>query len=102
MLLVAGVRVDQIPFGQRSLVPSDLTPIHIAVVCDTKAQTVLAELQKAALRTPSIRCITTDQGADVVKAVRLFQQQNKGIAHISDMAHLGANLLKNRWTANPR
>jgi hypothetical protein len=102
VLVIAGCRLSQIPFGIRNLAPTDLHLVHLAVLERSTHETILAELRVAIGRTGIPRCIDSDEGSDILKAVRRLLQEYPSIAHLLDMAHAGANLLKNRWTADPR
>jgi hypothetical protein len=102
VLLIVGCPLETIPFGVRALAPADLYLLHLAVLNQCTNETILPELKAAMKRTGVPRSITTDEGSDIGKAMRKLQQEHAGIAHLLDMAHIGANLLKKRWTADAR
>jgi hypothetical protein len=102
VLVVAGIRLSEIPFAERSLATTDLQLMHVAILERSTHETILPELKTAQQRTGLPRVIVTDGGSDVVKAVTRFRREQPQVAHILDLAHVGANLLKNRFTAQPR
>lgn len=102
VLVIAGCPLSQIPFGVRNLAPSDLYLVHVAVLARSTHETILPELRKAKARTGVPRSVHTDEGSDVVKATRHLIKEHAAVSHLLDMAHAGANLLKTRWTADPR
>lgn len=107
VLVIAGCPLSQIPFGIRNLAPSDLYLVHVAVLARSTHATILPELRKAKARTGVPRSIHTDEGSDVIKATRQLVKdhaagEHAAVSHLLDIAHAGANLLKTRWTAEPR
>lgn len=102
VLVIAGCPMSQLPFGIRKLAPSDLYLLHVAVLARSTHETILPELQVARGRTGVPRVIATDEGSDIVKAVRRLAEQHPAVSHLLDVSHAGANLLKKRWTADPR
>jgi hypothetical protein len=105
VLAIVGCRISEIPFAGRSLAPTDLTLLHLAVLDKSNSETVLAELQLTQQRVGRPRVILSDGGTDLVKGVNAFRQQSRdsgSVAHVLDIAHVGANALKKRFTANPR
>ena len=102
VLVIAGCRLSQMPFGQRDLAPSDLHLVRLAVLERSTHETILPELRAAIARTGTPRVITADEGSDVTKAVRRLIEEQPTIASTLDVAHAGANLLKKRWAADPR
>ena len=59
--------------------------------------TVAAELVKATERAGPPRLIVSDPGSDLNGGVKEYQQKNPGTAHVHDLAHQAANMLKQRW-----
>src|SRR5205085_1845886 len=57
---------------------------------------------KATQRTGVPRLIVADQGPDLVKGIKHFQQRHAHTAAVGDIAHYGANVLENRWEHDPR
>ncbi len=102
ILAIVGCRLNDIPFGRRSLATTDLQLLHLTVLSRSTHETILPALQAAQERVGLPRAIVTDGGGELVKAIRTFRHERPTVAHVSDLAHVGANLLKKRFTADPR
>jgi hypothetical protein len=102
VLVIAGCRIGDIPFALRSLAATDLELIHVAILDQSTHQTVMAELTQALRRVGLPRAIVTAGGTDLVKALGQFCRQHPAVAHVLDIAHVGANVLKRRWTSDAR
>jgi hypothetical protein len=90
------------PYGSSHLRPDDLYLVHVAVLDKATHETILPHLQIACERAGPPGVLLSDGGTDVVKAVKAFGQHHPQMTHVLDIAHAGANVLKNRWTAQPR
>ena len=102
VLVIAGARLSEIPFAERALAPTDLQVVHVAVLAKSTHATIGPELQAAEKRTGCPRVIITDEGSDLLKAIRLYREERPTVGHVLDLAHVGANLLKKRFTGQPR
>jgi hypothetical protein len=102
ILAIVGCRLRDMPWGQRSLATTDLQLLHLAVLPRSTHETILPALQVAQERVGLPRVIVTDGGSELLKAIRLFREERRTVAHVSDLAHVGANLLKKRFTADAR
>ncbi|MGL4552869.1 MAG: hypothetical protein ACRC33_16965 [Gemmataceae bacterium] len=102
LLIIAGCRLADVPFGERALRVEDLTLIGLAAVKSSTASLVAVELDKAAQRTGTPRAIVSDDGGDLNGAVATFRLTHAQTAHIHDTAHRAANILKNRWEKDAR
>lgn len=96
LLVILGCPSEKVPLGERPLRHSDLSLVGLSLMEHSKDTTVLAELEKAKQRVGEVRQIVSDQGSDLNGGVKLFQQKHLGVAHVHDMAHQAANVLKNR------
>ena len=101
LLVVVGCLLRDVPFGERDLRHGDLKLVHLALMENSTAETMAAELDQAALRTGIPREIVSDQGGDLIGGVKQFMQQ-ADIIHAHDMAHQAANVLKHRWNKSDR
>lgn len=101
LLVIAGCPLAAVP-RDRPLRQSDLHLVHLALMEHATQATVTQELEQAALRTGIPRQIGADQGSDLEGGVKLLQQRHAGIAHVHDLAHQAANVLKSRWNNDPR
>lgn len=100
-LVIAGCPLAAVP-RDRPLRQSDLHLVHLAWREHSTQATVAQELEQAAQRTGIPRQIGSDQGSDLDGGVKLLQQRQAGIAHVPDLAHQAANVLKSRWNNDPR
>jgi hypothetical protein len=96
LLVILGCPCEKVPLGERPLRHSDLSLVGLSLMEHSKDTTVLAELEKAKQRVGEVRQIVSDQGSDLNGGVQLDQQQNLDVAHVHDMAHQAANVLRNR------
>ena len=102
VLVVAGLPLAHIPFGVRALAPTDLYLVALAVLERSTHATIKPHLQQAMARTGVPRVIRSDEGSDIGKAVRHLIETQPTVSHLLDVAHIGAKVLKARWTADPR
>jgi hypothetical protein len=96
LLVILGCPMDKVPFGERALQHADLSLVGLALMEKSNDKTVSVELEKARLRVGEVRQIASDQGTDLDAGVKLFQQNHPGVAHVHDLAHQAANVLKQR------
>jgi hypothetical protein len=101
LLVIVGCPLAEVP-RDRPLRQSDLHLVHLALMEHSTQETMQAELQQAAKRTGIPRQIAADQGSDLEGGVKLWQRQHAGVAHVHDLAHQAANVLKSRWTKDPQ
>lgn len=97
LLVIVGCLLTEVPFGERPLRQTDLHLVGLALMEHSTQATVAAELERAAERSGVPRLIVSDQGTDLNGGVKQFQQQHPGTAHVHDLAHQAANVLKQRW-----
>lgn len=102
LLVIVGCRLTDVPFGKRPLRQTDLQLVHLALMEHSTQAAVAAELQQAQERTGVPRLIVSDQGSDLNGGVAHFQQRHPGTAHVHDLAHQAANILKQRWQKDAR
>ena len=102
LLVIVGCLLNEAALGERPLRQSDLHLVHLSLMEHSTKEAVAVELERAALRTGVPRQIASDQGADLNGGVKLFQEQHAGIAHVHDLAHQAANVLKQQWGKDER
>jgi hypothetical protein len=102
LLVIVGCLLTDVPFGERPLRQTDLHLVGLELMEQATQVTVAAALERAALRTGAPRQIVSDQGTDLNGGVLRFQRRHPGTAHVHDMAHQAANVLKHRWEKDPR
>jgi len=96
LLVIVGCPLANAPLGERPLRQSDLHLVGLSLMEHSTHETVAAELEKARQRVGEVRQIVSDNGSDLNGGVELFQQKHEGVAHTHDVAHLSANVLKQR------
>jgi hypothetical protein len=102
LLVIVGCLLNEAPLGERPLRQSDLHLVGLSLMEHSTQETVAVELERAAQRTGAPRQIVSDQGSDLNGGVKQFQQQHPGTAHVHDLAHQAANVLKQRWGKDER
>ena len=102
LLVIVGCLLADVPFAERPLRQTDLQLVGLALMEHSTQEAVAVELERAAVRTGAPRQIVSDQGTDLNGGVKQFQQQHPGTAHVHDLAHQAANVLKQRWQKDPR
>ncbi len=102
LLVIVGCLLNEAPLGERPLRQSDLHLVGLSLMEHSTQETVAVELERATQRTGVPRLIVSDQGSDLNGGVKRFQQQHAGIAHVHDLAHQAANVLKQRWGKDER
>lgn len=102
LLVIVGCPLARAPLGERPLRQSDLHLIGLTLMEHSTDAAVAEELEKARRRVGTVRQIVSDNGADLNGGVKLFQEQNAGVAHTHDMAHQAANVLKQRRNRDER
>lgn len=96
LLVILGCPQAQVPLGERPLRHEDLNLVGLSLMEHSNDEAVAAELAKAELRVGKVRQIASDQGTDINGGVKLFQKNHAGVAHVHDLAHQAANVLKHR------
>ena len=94
LLVIVGCPLARSPLGERPMRQSDLHLVGMSLMEHSTHETVAAELEKAQQRVGKVRQIVADNGSDLNGGVKLFQQNNAGVAHGHDLAHVSANWLK--------
>jgi hypothetical protein len=102
LLVIVGCLLKEAPLGERPLRQSDLHLVHLSLMEHSTQEAVAVELEHATQRTGVPRLIVSDQGGDLNGGVKRLQQQHTGIAHVHDLAHQAANVLKQRWGKDER
>lgn len=102
LLVIAGCLLSDVPLGERPLRQSDLRLVHLSLMEHSTADAVDVELERAAERTGAPRQIVSDQGSDLDGGVKQFRRRHAEVAHVHDLAHQAANVLKHRWGRDER
>jgi hypothetical protein len=102
LLVIIGCPLAAVPFGDRPLCLADVPLLALVPMEESNGTTVAAVLEQTVARTGSPRLIVSDHGTDLNAGVALFQQRHPGTAHVHDLAHQAANVLKQRWEKDER
>jgi len=102
LLVIVGCPLASAPLGERPLRQSDLRLVGMALMEHSTDATVAVELEKARQRVGTVRQIVSDNGSDLNGGVKLFRQQYAGVAHVHDVAHQAANVLKQHRNRDER
>ena len=102
LLVIVGCWLSAVPLGERPLRQSDLHLVHLSLMEHSTADAVAVQLEQAVERTGAPRQIVSDHGSDLNGGVKLFQVQHPETAHVHDLAHQAANVLKQRWGKDER
>ena len=101
-LMIAGVRLSQLPPAGCCLQLQDLEPIAILPVEQSNQHIVQQQLQTLAEQLGAPRALLSDEGSDLAGGERLFCQSHPETVVLSDIAHFAARLLKCRLEKNER
>ena len=101
-LIILGIRLSawesqRGPLGHEDVVLLNLTPME-----HSSGEEVEKRLREAVAQTGPPREILTDGGADLKSGIGLFCRDYAGVAHIGDIKHKAATLLKRHLEADPR
>jgi len=102
LLVILGCPLATVPFGERPLCLADVQLVALVPMEESNGTTVAAVLEQTVARTGAPRLIASDNGTDLNAGVALFQQRHPGTAHVHDLAHQAANVLKQRWEKDER
>ena len=102
LLVILGCPLAAVPFGARPLCLADVQLVALVPMEESNGTTVAAVLEHSVARTGAPRLIASDNGTDLNAGVALFQQRHPGTAHVHDLAHQAANVLKQRWQKDAR
>lgn len=101
-LIILGVRLSEWepqrgPLGHEDVVLLSLTPME-----HSSGLEVEKRLRETVTRTGPPRAILTDGGADLKSGIGLFCRDYRHVAHVGDIKHKAATLLKRHLEADPR
>lgn len=102
LLVILGCPVAKLPLGERPLRHEDLSLVGLSLMEKSNDASVCLELEKAERRVGEARAVVSDHGSDLDGGMRLFQRQRPGVAHVHDVAHQAANILKRRRAKDER
>jgi hypothetical protein len=102
VLAIVGVRLSAWREAHRPLEQGDLSMMALQPMLTCNGLAVAGELEAAAAAHGPPRMIATDGGADLHKGISLFQQEHPQVAHVGDIAHKAALIVKRELGGDPR
>jgi hypothetical protein len=93
-LVVLGIRLSTWTADRRPLRHEDMTLLNLTPMEQSSGEQVCQQLQAITARTGVPRAVLSDGGTDLKRAMELFQQEHPQVAHIRDLKHAHARLLK--------
>jgi hypothetical protein len=101
-LLIAGVRLSAWQRERRPLEHQDLSILAVQPMLTSNGLTVAQALQETVNQHGEPRMIVTDEGSDLKKGIGLFQEKHARTAHVGDLAHKAALLVKRELLRDAR
>ena len=102
-LIIVGIRLSAWESQQRGpLEHEDVALLNLTPMEHSSGAEVEKQLRATIAQTRPPRAILTDGGADLKSGIERFSQDYRGVAHVRDIKHKGATLLKRRLEADPR
>jgi len=99
LLLIVGIRAKDLP-KDRALKYEDTEIIELKPVTKSTGEIVYQQLKEASKKTGEPRAIVSDMGSDIKLGVKKFQEDFNSTAHIYDIKHKIAILIKNILESN--
>ncbi len=93
-LLIVGIRLRDVPFGDRSLCHEDLEPLTLIPVTKSNGEIVYQQLEDTIKITGIPRQIVSDHGSDIRSGIDRFAQKHEETCCIYDIKHKTAAMLK--------
>jgi hypothetical protein len=93
-LVIVGLRLRDWQSNPRPLEHQDVRLLHLEPMEHSHGEAMRQELEKVAARHGNPREIVSDGGSDLKKGVALFRQTRPAVAHVYDIKHKVALLLK--------
>ena len=93
-LVIVGLRLRDWQSNPRPLEHQDVRLLHLEPMEHSHGEAMQRELEKVAARHGNPREIVSDGGSDLKKGVALFRQTRPAVAHVYDIKHKVALLLK--------
>lgn len=94
--VIAGSRLSKLTFEQ-PLKVTDLQTIAVVPMTDWEHRTIYDALKTASRRTGVPSYILSDKASDLLGGIQLFQNENRQLKTLPDLAHFAANLLKHSF-----
>jgi len=93
LLLIIGIRGNDLP-KDRALRYEDMEVIDLKPVETSTGEIVYEQLKEASKKTGNPKAIVSDMGSDIKSGVQKFREKSSSTAHIYDLKHKIALLIK--------
>lgn len=100
-LVIIGIRLSSWD-SRRPLTHEDMTLLNLTPMEHATGDLVSDQLQATVEKTGLPRAVVSDEGADLARAMKQFQEQRPEVRHQHDLKHKNALLLKKELTNDPR
>jgi hypothetical protein len=101
-LIIVGVRLSEWQPDRGPLEHADLALLNLTPMEHSSGEEVEKQMRAALQQTGRPREVLTDGGADLKRGIELFCKDQPGVAHVRDIKHKGATLLKRHLEADRR
>jgi hypothetical protein len=102
-LIIVGIRLGAWEARERRpLEHEDMSLLNLTPMEHSSGEEVEKQLRATVAQTGQPREILTDGGADLKSGIERFAKDYRGVAHVRDIKHKGATLLKRHLEADPR
>ena len=105
-LVILGVSqeyyLQEVVANQRGLKHQDVEVLGLAIMSSTKGELIAEELEKVTQKVGRPRQIVSDQGSDLYKGIKIYQEKNPEVIHTYDVTHQMAWLLKQELQADKK
>lgn len=101
-LIILGIRLSEWKAERGPLGHEDMALLNLTPMAHSSGPEVEKRLREAVAQTGPPREILTDGGADLKSGIGLFCRDYPGVAHVGDIKHKAATLLKRHLEADPR
>lgn len=101
-LVILGIRRGAWEQDRRPLRHEDMTLLNLTPMAPATGEAVVAQLEATIARTGVPRVVLSDGGTDLKRAMEIFETAHPETAHVLDLKHKHALLLKKRLEADPR
>lgn len=100
-LVILGIRRSVWEQDRRPVRHEDMTLLNLTPMAPATGEAVAAQLEATVERTGVPRAILSDGGTDLKRAMEIFESTHPETAHVLDLKHKHALLLKKRLEADP-
>jgi hypothetical protein len=101
-LIIVAIRLSQWEPERGPLEHEDLVLVNLTPMDHATGEAVQRQLQATVAQTGVPRAVVSDGGTELKRGMELFGTDHQGVAHVQDIKHKGATLLKHRLEADPR